>query len=310
MTARIILVLLVLILSLSGCGHEHAWTPADCTNPTTCAECSETEGEALGHSFTDANCINPKTCSKCGETEGEALGHSFTDANCINPKTCSKCGETEGEALGHTLTEATFQSAPTCTVCSETIGEALTPDFVKYGINSDMEIGKVYDYITVTTGTERTIKGTVQITDYDVAVSDGDMLVERDGYKWHTVTFNAIINDYEAVYNGFHVDYTVSDYYDIKKFKDEADHSNPEMSKYTVSYNGADVDIYMRQSGNFIGDFDNDSVTCIIKISVQKPDGYDGIVVGMNNASVDARIENYLNEVYTPENFNLFRIPA
>ncbi len=284
MKAKIILTLLTLIVILTGCGHEHVWTPADC--------------------------VTPATCTVCGETQGEALGHSFKDADCTTPKTCTVCGETEGEALGHTLTEANYQSAAACTVCSETAGEPLTPDFVKYGINADMEVGKIYEYTTVTTDDTKTIKGTLEITNYDVVVSDGEERVARDGYKWHNVTFVATVNDIEAVYNGFRVDYTVSDYYDIKKFKDEADHSDPMISKYTVSYNGADADVYMRQSGNFIGDFDNDSVTFTFKVSVQKPDGYDGIVVGMNNASVDARVENYLNDVYTPENFNLFRIPA
>ncbi len=275
--------LTILVSCLASCGHEHTWTPANCTSPAICAE--------------------------CGETEGEALGHSFGEADCVNPKTCTSCSITEGEPLGHTLTEANFQSGPVCTVCSEAVGDPLTPDFVTYGINADMEIGKVCDYITTTPDGTQTVKGTTCISDYDVIVSDGEDRTEREGYNWHIVTFVTNISDPVAVSNGFLVDYTVSDYYDIKKFKDAADHTDPSISKYTVNYNGVDTDVYMGQSGEFASNPDG-SITFTLKISVQKPIGYDGVVIGVNNGSTDARIENYLNDVYTPENFNLFRIPA
>lgn len=36
---------------LTGCGHEHTWSEATCTEPKTCSECGETEGKALGHCF-------------------------------------------------------------------------------------------------------------------------------------------------------------------------------------------------------------------------------------------------------------------
>ena len=281
--AKIILILSVLVISLSACGHEHVWAPADCTTPATCSE--------------------------CGEIEGEALGHSFSEADCENPKTCKNCSLTEGEALGHSLTDATYHTAPTCTVCSAEVGEPLTPDFVKYGIKADMEVGKTYDYTTILPDGSQTVRGTTSITNYEVIDSDGGKRTEREGYKWHIVTFTTTMSDPAAVYNGFIVDYTASDYYDIKKFKDASDHTNPAISKYTVNYNGVDTDVYMGQSGEFTANPDG-SVTFTFKISVQKPIGYDGVVVGVNNASADARVENYLNDVYSPENFNLFRIPA
>lgn len=83
----------------AGCRHEHVWTKATCTEPTTCEECGETEGEPLGHTWAEATCTEPKTCSVCGETEGEALGHDWIDATHETPKTCARCGETEGELL-------------------------------------------------------------------------------------------------------------------------------------------------------------------------------------------------------------------
>ncbi len=88
------------ILSLAACGCKHeTWNEADCVNPKTCAECGETEGEALGHTWVDADCVAPKTCADCGETEGEALGHTWVEADYENPKTCSVCAVSEGDPL-------------------------------------------------------------------------------------------------------------------------------------------------------------------------------------------------------------------
>ena len=119
------LLALMMLVFLSGCGHEHQWTDATCTEPKTCSTCGETEGEPLGHTWTDATCTEPKTCSVCGETEGEPLGHTWTDATCTEPKICSVCGETEGEPLGHTWTDATCTEPKTCSVCGEIEGKPL-----------------------------------------------------------------------------------------------------------------------------------------------------------------------------------------
>ena len=117
------LVFSTLLIVLTGCGHEHQWTEATCTEPRTCSECGETEGEPLGHKWKKATCTEPKTCSVCGETEGESLGHKWKEATCTEPKTCSVCGETEGEPLGHKWKEATCTEPKTCSVCGATEGE-------------------------------------------------------------------------------------------------------------------------------------------------------------------------------------------
>lgn len=98
---------------LAGCGHEHTWSEATCTEP--------------------------KTCSECGETEGEPLGRTWVEASCAEPKHCSVCGETEGKPLEHTLTEANYQQAATCEVCGETVGEPLQADFEKFGLECNAE---------------------------------------------------------------------------------------------------------------------------------------------------------------------------
>lgn len=62
---------------LTGCGHEHTWADATCTEPKTCSECGETEGEALGHTLTEANYQQAATCEFCGQTVGEPLQADF-----------------------------------------------------------------------------------------------------------------------------------------------------------------------------------------------------------------------------------------
>lgn len=82
----------MIVMVLSGCGHEHKWMEATCTEPKTCSECGETEGEALGHKWVEATCTEPKTCSVCGEKEGDPLGHTWDMATCLHPTTCKVCG--------------------------------------------------------------------------------------------------------------------------------------------------------------------------------------------------------------------------
>ena len=119
--------LLLLTLTACGCKHE-TWLDADCVTPKTCAECGETEGEALGHDWVEADCLTAKTCAVCGQTEGEALGHDMADATCVEPSTCTRCGETEGEALGHSWLDATTEAPKTCETCGETQGERIITD--------------------------------------------------------------------------------------------------------------------------------------------------------------------------------------
>ena len=117
----VITLLLLIIGMLSGCGHQHVWKEATCTEPKTCTECGETEGSPLGHTWTAATCTAPKTCNVCGETEGIALAHTWIEATCTTPKTCNVCGETEGGLGEHQLDSKGY-----CTVCHKQIGEAIT----------------------------------------------------------------------------------------------------------------------------------------------------------------------------------------
>lgn len=77
-----IMSILISMLIIAGCGHEHSFIEATCDEPKKCSECGEAEGEALGHNFIEATCDEPKKCSECGEIEGEALGHTTEMGRC------------------------------------------------------------------------------------------------------------------------------------------------------------------------------------------------------------------------------------
>ena len=99
MKKHILAITIFTTISLTGCGHEHTFTEATCTDPKICTECQETEGTALDHNWIDATCENPKSCSLCNITEGNPLDHNWIDATMESPKTCSLCNLTEGEPL-------------------------------------------------------------------------------------------------------------------------------------------------------------------------------------------------------------------
>ena len=120
-----LLLSILFVCLLTGCGCEHEWLPPDCSHPRFCTVCKETDGEPLGHSWNDATCTAPKTCAVCGTSEGTVLAHNWTDATCAAPKTCSACGATEGTSLAHNWLEATCTTADTCTKCGLVQGEPL-----------------------------------------------------------------------------------------------------------------------------------------------------------------------------------------
>lgn len=130
----LLLLALVCLLSLAGCGCKHeTWTEANCTAPKTCADCGETEGAPLGHRWQNATCDGAKTCQVCGVTEGEPLGHDFGDAapggqNCEQPPSCIRCGQPQQEAKPHSWQDATTEAPKTCQVCGMTEGDKIITD--------------------------------------------------------------------------------------------------------------------------------------------------------------------------------------
>lgn len=274
---------------LTGCGHEHTWIDATCTEPKICSECGETEGEALGHTWVDATCAEAKHCSVCGETEGGPLEHTWVDATCAEAKHCSVCGETEGEPLGHTLTEANYQQPATCEVCGETVGEVLPPAFEEHGVKGQfMELGKTYDYVTCC-HEDKNYKttGHVTVMDYQTFTSD-DTHEAKEGYEWKTVEIQIVFFDENARGYGYECFDRYEDYYDIIGFDDSlVFDGNSGKATFTVNFNGQDYSKCILSLGGSTTGWENDNtITLPWTYEYLVPTGYDGMVVGLYDSSI------------------------
>ena len=117
--ALTVLTLVVALLMLNSCGHEHVFSEATCTAPKTC-ECGMTEGEPLNHTYVNGTCA----CGAKDPNYVEPHEHSYETV--VTAPTCTEagyttytcaCGDTykgdEVAAKGHSY--ETSVTAPTCT---------------------------------------------------------------------------------------------------------------------------------------------------------------------------------------------------
>ncbi len=125
-----LVLIIVMVFSIAGCGCSHTWSEADCTNAAVCTKCGESGSQALGHDWPEAGCESAASCRRCGEIK-EALPHNWLSEDCESPLVCTLCGETRGEAPGH---EYSFSGTDggmykvECSVC----GESKTMDRDEY----------------------------------------------------------------------------------------------------------------------------------------------------------------------------------
>jgi len=61
-----IIMVIVCLVSLSGCGCIHSWVKATCTEPRTCKTCGETDGEPRGHNWVEDEATSTSVCTACG----------------------------------------------------------------------------------------------------------------------------------------------------------------------------------------------------------------------------------------------------
>lgn len=235
---------LAMCVMLTGCGHKHTWVEATCTEPRTCTECGETEGEPLGHTWAEATCTEPKTCKECGETEGEPLGHTWIEANYQDPKTCSVCGATEGEPL--------------------------TADFETYGLSMNVEEGVTYDYVTACVeDSSKTAVGHATFSDYRIIEEDAELGLEKnEGYEWRTLHVSIVFDDENARKYAVLVGYFYADYYDNEGEDD------------SVDYHGTEYERTFTYTDKWLG-WVNGTNTYEADVYVNVPTGYDGFVFGL-----------------------------
>ena len=275
---------LILILSLTACGHQHEWTPADCTTPGTCSGCAETEGEALGHTWADAACEAPKTCTRCGETEGEALGHTWADATYETPKTCTACAATEGDKL------VTY--------------------FEEYGLDARiMEKSGEYELEQpCATDDTKTTVAKIIVEDYKTITSD-ETHEALDGYEWKILTVKQRFSDENAQkYGGNLAMYLWTGKYTSGTSEEDADQTGlfEEGMPYCVTKNGVDYPGGLLKIKEEVSDWAEDEagvqyIDIIVTVSVRVPVGYDGFVFGLENAKWEWPEGAYLHEIITDE---------
>ncbi len=120
------LVLILLVMSLSACGHKHSPGPeATCTEPQVCTECGEVLAEATGHTpGPEATCLEAQVCTKCGAELSPKLEHTpGPEATCTEPQICLACQTELAPAKGHSV-----GTDGVCSVC----GERIVPEGQKY----------------------------------------------------------------------------------------------------------------------------------------------------------------------------------
>ena len=233
----------------------------------------------------------------CGHT------HEWIDADCTHPKTCATCDKTEGEALGHQLSEATYQTPAQCNICGETEGDVLVPDFVTYGIETDLHaVGDITDYITIS-GKNTDIIGKTTLTSYNIYPSFKE-IEERDGYECRVAVFDTEFGN-DALTSGVSSLFYVTDYYNTKLFAENPDHSNAIYSVTNVNINGENQPVYVSQTGEYKAQ--SNKLNFRLTICVQVPVGYDGIVCGLVHSNACGSMDN-ISEHYSPEDFVLFRM--
>lgn len=104
MKKKLILLVISLLCMylLAGCGCEHEWLDATCTTAKTCNMCGETEGDPAGHSWASPTCETAKQCKICHIEEGDPLGHTlgkledtYDIINCkkLHEQICLTCGQ-------------------------------------------------------------------------------------------------------------------------------------------------------------------------------------------------------------------------
>lgn len=270
---------LFLILSLfllSGCGHEHSWHEATCTQPRTCSECGETEGEPLGHSPTEATVWEPSVCSLCGEVLGEKLVPAFERHNI------------EVMDIADVPTEIFAEDHA---VIDPDTGYVTFPDPLLEFRTGSYNGGS---YVPVY----------VCLTDYSIIESDEEHEA-LEGYEWRIASFQLVIFSTDA---GYKLAASDEDYYDIEGHDDSAQGSH-----YTVTWQGESYDGCVRLI-NFSElpdytmpvtgapfDFSLDLISRGVTAAFRVPVGYDGTVVCLRNSIRDFERDQYIYDVMTPD---------
>lgn len=213
----------------------------------------------------------------------------------------------------HSYQKANYQTPETCTICGKTKGFELEPDFEIRNIETNMEYDLEYPYSTICLKDETLpTTGKVSIIKDEILQSDSTHPA-KEGYHYHIVTMKLVFNDFNSNEYGFKYNYFTTDYYNITDFTNSYQYdSSNQINTFTVNYNGKDFPCTLNTiitktdwKKNSEGLY---TKTITITQEFLLPEGYDGIVVGFRDSSIDVYDSVYLFQYYQPEKFLLYRL--
>ena len=241
------LALVMALLLLAGCGHEHTWTEATCIKPKTCKTCGETEGEPLGHTPLEADYWTPSLCAVCGKELGPVQTPGFEQHGLV-------CAMVPGKTYDYVVN--CFGNEEKTTLAKATILNYKAAPAIE---NYEAVPGTVWNFEAREGYEWRFVTARIVYDDENARK-----------YGW-TVGF-------------CHEDYYDIEHHDDTMVFDEKEHDYGKERTFDILYKGKHYDcrtIIVYHSSDWV----NRVLTYTFAIAHQVPVGYDGCVVGLCKSS-------------------------
>ncbi len=213
----------------------------------------------------------------------------------------------------HQYTDANYQQPAICTICQKEAGFPLQPDFSKYDIVLNMELNKSYLLKTVCKDDKSIYTtATVEIIEY-IDDYQNENYQKNENYQWKRVVIKLTFDDENVVENGVSINYLTTNYYNIGQYVSTYGYNYDQSCyEFTVNYYGIDYkDCKLKVSStdnSWEKKGENHIKEYFLTFDFYVPKNFDGIVVGVRNAGIDASKFSYFYEYYDSEQFLLFRL--
>lgn len=239
----------------------------------------------------------------------ESAGHSWVDATCNAAKTCSVCGATEGNALGHSWVEANYQAPKTCSVCGATEGDPLTAAFEEHGLKINVTAGETpYPYVTnCYSQPDKKTVAKLFVSGCTVIPSD-ETHEALEGYEWRSMSARILFDDDNANLYGMNVKTCTENYYDIEGWDASSHEISEGVKGYSVNFGGVDyTECRYISTGLVFSEWVDRTRWVTITVDVRVPIGYDGVVIGFHDASIEWNEGQFIYDI-ADENTLFFRM--
>ena len=262
-------------------------------------------GCCVPHQWSEPGCAQSQYCLKCGRESGYMKDHVWLPADCTQPRRCADCGLASSVPLGHRVENGV------CLNCGERLQNEL-PEFEKYSIAINLRQDEVLPFTTATeTDPQLFTTGEIALGGFGLIPPD-EQHPEKEGYEWCYVLINASFYDENARAGGVSLGAVCEDYYNIT-LCGSTEHTDGEgMKVHSVIVDGEELRLRYRRQGGWSGWQENGNgrrenlYTSLWEI--QRPKGYDGVVLGLCSSYVNRPEGSYINEVYDENAFFLFRL--